>query len=86
MREASQVFISRFRCASEGSARSLVNTLLVAGLYPELHEPPVPDQPWEVAAAAQLLATETNLAELRVAMLEAAERSGASFEGCDPED
>lgn len=85
MRDTSQVFISRFRCASENSARSLVNSLLVTGLYPELHEPQVPGQAWEVAAPAELEATEANLADLRAAMRQAAERSGAAFVGCDRE-
>ncbi len=83
MRETSQVFISRFSCPSEAAARGLVNSLLVDGLYPELHQPPVPDQPWEVAVPLQLVATEANLAELRAAMDDAAQRFGASFDGCD---
>jgi hypothetical protein len=83
--DTNQVFISRFRCASEAGARSLVNVLLVAGLLPELHEPHAPDQSWEVAAPAELVATEMNLADLRTVMRQAAERTGASFEGCDPE-
>ena len=85
MRDTSQVFISRFRCEAEGTARSLVNALLVAGLFPELHEPQLPDQPWEVEAPAQLVPTEANLADLRAAMERAAQRAGASFEGCDRE-
>jgi hypothetical protein len=85
VRDTSQVFISRFRCATERAARSLVNTLLVSGLYPELHEPEAPDLPWEVAAPAELEATEANLTSLRTAMRQAAERNGASFDGCDPE-
>ena len=85
MRDTSQVFISRFRCASEGSARGLVNSLLVTGLYPELHEPPAPGQPWEVSVPAEMEATEANLADLRAVMRQAAERNGAAFVGCDPE-
>jgi hypothetical protein len=85
VRDTSQVFISRFRCASEDSARRLVNALLVTGLYPDLHEPQAPGQPWEVAAAAELEATEANLADLRAAMQQVARRSGATFLGCDPE-
>jgi hypothetical protein len=85
VRETSQVFISRFHCASEDSARRLVNALLVTGLYPDLHEPRAPDQPWEVAAAAELEATEANLAELRAAMHQTARRAGAVFMGCDPD-
>jgi hypothetical protein len=86
VRDTSEVFISRFRCATEDTARRLVNTLLVAGLYPELHEPRTPDQAWEVAAPAELVASEANLADLRTAMRQAAERTGTAFEGCDPED
>ncbi len=85
MRETSQVFISRFRCPSEAAARGLVNSFLVDGLYPELHQPPVPDLPWEVAVPVQLVATEANLAELHAAMGDAAQRFGASFDGCDRE-
>jgi hypothetical protein len=85
VRDTSQVFISRFRCGTEDGARRLVNSLLVAGLYPELHGPPAPGEPWEVAAPAELEPTEANLAELRTAMRQAAERNGASYEGCEPE-
>ena len=85
MRDSSQVFISRFRCANEDSARRLVNALLVTGLYPELHEPLAPDQPWEVAAPAELEASEANLTELRTAMQQVGRRSGATFVGCDPD-
>jgi hypothetical protein len=85
VRETSQVFISRFRCETEDAARSLVNALLVAGLLPELHEPQLPGHPWEVTAAAQLVPTDPNLADLRSAMRAAAERAGAVFDGCDPE-
>ncbi len=77
--------MSRFRCATEEAARSLVNALLVAGLYPELHAPGLPDHPWEVVAPAQLVPTEPDLADLRAAMQAAAERAGAAFDGCDPE-
>jgi len=86
VRDTSQVFISRFRCANEDTARHLVNALLVAGLYPELHEPRAPDQTWEVAAPAELVASEANLADLRTAMRQAAERTGTAFEGCDLEE
>lgn len=85
MRDTSRVYISRFQCAGEARARSLVNALLVAGLFPELHEPQVPGEPWEVEAPAQLVPTEANLADLRAAMEDAARRAGASFEGSDPE-
>jgi hypothetical protein len=85
VRDTNQVFTSRFRCATEAGARSLVNHLLVAGLFPEVHEPQAPGQPWEVAAPAELVATEANLEDLRTAMRQAAERTGASFEGCDRE-
>jgi hypothetical protein len=85
VRKASRVFISRFRCASEDTARHLMNVLLVAGLYPELHEPPAPDQPWEVAAPAELVPSEANLADLQTAMRQAAQRTGTAFEGCNPE-
>jgi hypothetical protein len=85
VRDASQVFISRFRCATEDTARRLVNSLLVAGLNPELHEPQTPDEPWEVDAPAELVASEANLADLRTAMRQTAERTGTAFEGCDPE-
>jgi hypothetical protein len=85
VRDTSQVFISRFRCATEDSARGLVNAILVTGLLPELHEPQAPGQPWEVAAPAELEATEANLTELRAVMRQAAERTGTSFVGCDRE-
>lgn len=83
VRVTPQVFISRFRCPSEAAARGLVNSLLVDGLYPELHDPPLPDQPWEVAVPVEVVATEANLAELRAVMGETAERFAVSFEGCD---
>jgi hypothetical protein len=85
VRELSQVFVSRFRCATEDVARSLVNALLVAGLYPEVHEPASADQQWEVTAPAELVPSEPNLADLRADMRALAERSGAAFDGCDPE-
>jgi hypothetical protein len=85
VREPSQVFVSRFRCPSEEAARSLVNRLLVAGLYPELHEPQLPDQEWEVTAPAELVPSEPNVADLRSDMRALADRSGAAFDGCDPD-
>jgi len=85
VRDSSQVFVSRFRCDSEGTARGLANALLVAGLYPELREPPFPRQPWDVAVLAQLEPTEDNVADLRETMAEAARHAGASFEGCERE-
>jgi hypothetical protein len=81
--DTSQVFISRFRCDTEDVARGLVNMLLVVGLYPEVHEPQLPNQAWEVTAPAELVPTPPNLSDLQAAMQVAAERAGAAFEGCD---
>lgn len=77
--------MARFRCGSEDAARNLVNTLLVAGLYPELREPQLADERWELEAPVELVPTELNLADLEDAMRQVARRSGASFEGFDPE-
>jgi hypothetical protein len=85
VQESSQVFVSRFRCATEDVARNLVNSLLVAGLHPETHEPDLRDHAWEVTAPAELVPSEPNLADLRADMRALAERSGAAFEGCDAE-
>jgi len=83
--EGTRVFINRFTCRGEDSARRLVNALLVAGLYPELHAPQLPTHHWEVIAAVSLVPTRENLDELREDMETAARRAGASFEGSDPE-
>jgi hypothetical protein len=85
MTQTSQVFLSRFRCQDEDSARRLVNVLLVAGLLPELHAPRLPGDSWEVVAAAELVPTPDNVADLRRDMESAARRARVSFEGCDPE-
>jgi hypothetical protein len=84
--EPSQIYVGRFRCATERSARGLVNSLLVVGLLPDLREPVVPEQPWEVAAEVELVPTEDNLSDLDDAMREVAQREGATFDGCHPED
>ena len=83
--ERSHVFVNRFTCEGEESARKLVNALLVAGLYPELHAPQLPTHQWEVVAAVSLVPTRENLEELREDMELAAGRAGASYDGCDPE-
>ena len=83
--ESTQVYVNRFTCREEDSARRLINALLVAGLYPELHAPQLPTHSWEVVAAVSLVPTRENLDELRKDMKTAARRAGASFEGCDPE-
>lgn len=83
--ESTQVFVNRFTCRGEESARRLINALLVAGLFPELHAPQLPTHYWEVVAAVSLVPTRENLDELREDMETAARRAGASFEGCNPE-
>jgi len=83
--ESSHVYVNRFTCQEEESARRLVNALLVAGLYPELHAPQLPTHNWEVVAAVSLVPTRENLEELREDMERAASRAGASYDGCDPE-
>ena len=85
MAERSQVYVNRFTCHGEESARRLVNALLVAGLFPELHTPQLPTHHWEVVAAVSLVPTRENLDELREDMETAARRAGASYDGCDPE-
>ena len=85
MAESSHVYINRFTCAGEESARRLVNALLVAGLYPELHAPQLPTHHWEVVAAVSLVPTRENLQALRDDMERAAGQAGASYDGCDPE-
>ncbi len=85
MAESPQVFVNRFTCQGEESARRLVNALLVAGLFPELHAPQLPPHYWEVVAAVPVVPTRENLNELREDMETAPRRAGASYDGCDPE-
>ena len=79
------MFVNRFTCDGEDCARKLVNALLVAGLFPELHAPRIVTQQWEVVAAVSVVPTQDNMDELRADMEDAAVRAGASYEGCDPE-
>lgn len=80
-----RVYINRFSCESEDSARRLVNTLLVAGLYPELHSPQLPGHAWQVVAPVSVVPDRLNLAELHEDMTTAADHAGAVFDGFDPE-
>jgi hypothetical protein len=80
----SQIFVSRFSCLSEHSARVLANAILVAGLRPELRPPRLPGEPWRVWTPAELVATADNVGQLRQAMTDAAARAGATYEGSEP--
>jgi hypothetical protein len=73
------VFVGRFSCTTEQSARRLANAMLVAGLDPELSAPRLPGEPWSVIAPADLKPTPANLVELQQTMSDAATRAGAMF-------
>ena len=77
------VFVNRFSCASEDSARALANAIILVGLHPQLRGPRLPGEPWLVQAAAELVPTPENLLDLREAMSSAAARTGATYEGGD---
>jgi hypothetical protein len=80
------VFVGRFSCSTEQSARRLANAILVAGLEPELSPPRLPGEPWSVTAPADLKATAANLAELQRTMSDAAALAGAAFLTLQPGD
>ena len=77
------VFVNRFSCGSEDSARALANAIIVEGLHPRVRPPRLPGERWLVHAAAQLVPTPENLVDLRRAMSDAAGRAEATYEGCD---
>jgi hypothetical protein len=81
--ETTRVFVNRFSCETESAARELVNQLLVAGLFPELRAPQAAGGRWEIVAPAELVPTPDNLEDLQGAMHAAADRSRASYDGCD---